>query len=87
MAVPKKKRYRQVVKFRRTKQIENNLNKKKVSLTKFSNHIVTSLEYCNLATCDACLNKKIEKKLCKFCYNPVFIQKVLRPKRYQEFEE
>jgi hypothetical protein len=87
MAVPKKKRYQQVVKSRRTRQIENNIKKKNIFLTKFENYTVTSEEYRNISYCSFFSNKEIKKKLCKFCYNPVLEKKVLRPKKKQEFEE
>ena len=51
MAVPKNKRYRQVVRTRRSLQKINLILKKNLALTKFSNYITTSVDYINTVKC------------------------------------
>jgi len=80
MAVPKKKRYREVVKTRRSLQKKNLILKKNITITKFNNYASISEPY-NLhfnelfqtVYCNTCKNDKINNKLCASCYVDCFL--------------
>ena len=66
MAVPKKKRYKQVVKSRRSLQKLNLVEKKNLSITKFFNYTNVTSNYINTHYCSFCQNDKI-KQYCLAC--------------------
>lgn len=69
MAVPKKKRYKQVVKSRRSLQKINLIIKKNLFFNKFSNFISTSDRYIDTYYCSFCKNKELSKQYCMDCLN------------------
>ena len=75
MAVPKKKRYKQIVRLRRSLIERNNLLKKKATITKFRNYANISNEYKNISYCSFCKNKEEIRinKLCSSCYVIYFL--------------
>ena len=77
MAVPKNKRYRQVVRTRRSLQKLNLILKKNLALTKFSNYITTSVDYINTVKCLFCQNEQITTQLCANCYVSIFARSFL----------
>jgi hypothetical protein len=70
MAVPKKKRYKQVVKTRRSLLKINTILKKNLTITKFNNYAnISKSLYCNF-----CKNKGMSaSNLCGSCYVIYFI--------------
>ena len=72
MAVPKKKRYKQVVKSRRSLQKINTILNKHLTITKFNN-------YANIFTtnegfsCVSCKNDLPKNSLCGSCYVSYFV--------------
>ena len=72
MAVPKNKRYRQVVRTRRSLQKINLILKKNLALTKFSNYITTSVDYINTVKCLFCQNEQALLNACN-----LFVDKIL----------
>ena len=90
MAVPKKKRYKQVVRSRRSLQQNQVFLKNKITLTKFTNYIVTKeSEFFSLPNCNFCNGKELKfaKQLCSQCYYRYFVSTYLRKleKGYKEF--
>lgn len=71
MAVPKNKRYKQVVRTRRSLQKRNLLLNKNLIVNKFSNYIKVALNYTELndVKCLFCKDKQITRQLCVQCYN------------------
>ena len=72
MAVPKKKRYREVVRTRRSLQQQSKILTKNLSITKFNSYasILTIPNSSTKFYCDICHNNDQinEKKLCASCY-------------------
>ena len=75
MAVPKKKRYKQIVRLRRSLIETNNLRKKNVTITKFKNYANILNEYKNISYCSFCksLDNTKNNKLCSSCYVIYFL--------------
>lgn len=74
MAVPKNKRYRQVVKTRRSLQKLNLITKKNLTLNKFTNFVNLSTDYISTVKCVFCKNKQITTQICANCYVSTFAQ-------------
>ena len=72
MAVPKNKRYKQVVKTRRSLQKLNLITKKNLTLSKFKNYVNPSSNYKSTVLCAFCKNYEIVKKICAHCYVTAF---------------
>ena len=76
MAVPKNKRYRQVVKTRRSLQKYNLVLKNQSTITKFKNYISVLSKYskANEIYCVFCQNDKLNTtKLCTECFLECFL--------------
>lgn len=75
MAVPKHKRYKQVVKTRRSLQKQNVILKKNLTITKFNNYasILTPFNSNNEIYCNICRSDKLTNKLCVSCYVSYFL--------------
>jgi len=76
MAVPKNKRYRQVVKTRRSLQKYNLVLKNQSVITKFKNYISVLSKYSkvNKVYCIFCQNDKLNiSKLCTKCFIESFL--------------
>lgn len=76
MAVPKNKRYRQVVKTRRSLQKYNLILKNQSIITKFKNYINVLSKYskANEIYCTFCRNDKLNiTKLCTKCFLEFFL--------------
>ena len=75
MAVPKKKRYKQVVRARRSLNKINLILKKNVTITKFKNYANISDEYINSTYCSTCKSKENKRinALCSSCYVIYFL--------------
>lgn len=76
MAVPKNKRYRQVVKTRRSLQKYNLILKNQSAITKFKNYISVLSKYskANEIYCVFCQNDKLNTtKLCTKCFLECFL--------------
>jgi len=67
MAVPKKKRYKQVVKSRRSNQKINLILKKNLYFNKFFNYVTIDNKYIDNFYCLFCKNNEINKKYCLSC--------------------
>ena len=80
MAVPKNKRYKQVVKTRRSLQKLNLITKKNLTLNKFTNFVNLSSNYINTVQCFYCRNKQITNQLCANCYVTTFAQSFFEKK-------
>lgn len=77
MAVPKKKRYKQIVRSRRTTNNLNLLKKKKINSTKYSDFInIKNLKKSSIIfsdkTCTYCSQNK-SKNICLNCYTTYFL--------------
>jgi ribosomal protein L32 len=72
MAVPKNKRYRQVVKTRRSLQKLNLITKKNLTISKFTNYVTPTIDYINSVRCSLCQNEQITNKICANCYVDTF---------------
>lgn len=81
MAVPKKKRYKQIVKERRFLQRRSGLLKNSVSLTKFANYTTAPVVIISRLPCFICRNKQWTRELCASCYVETFLS--LYVKRYE----
>jgi len=84
MAVPKNKRYRQVVKTRRSLQKYNLILKKHSAITKFKNHVNVLSKYSktNEIYCTFCQNDKLNiTKLCAKCFLQNFLYGFLYSKQ------
>lgn len=70
MAVPKKKRYKQVVRLRRSLMKINTLKRNNVTITKFKNYANILEDYNNVTYCSICKNLENRElnKLCSSCY-------------------
>ena len=75
MAVPKKKRYKQLVRIRRSLIKKNLIIKKNLTITKFKNYASIINEYKNVTYCSFCKSWENNKtnKLCSSCYVIYFI--------------
>lgn len=75
MAVPKKKRYKQVVKNRRSLNKLNTIQKKNLTITKFKNYANILEEYENITYCSLCRSIEQGKNntLCSSCYVIYFL--------------
>ena len=75
MAVPKKKRYKQVVKSRRSLNKLNTIQKKNLTITKFKNYANILEEYENTTYCSLCKSMEQGKNntLCSSCYVIYFL--------------
>jgi ribosomal protein L32 len=73
MAVPKKKRYKQIVRSRRSLKKENTLLNRNISITKFRNYANTSTSYTDIAYCNICKSNDFANKLCASCYVLYFL--------------
>lgn len=80
MAVPKNKRYKQVVKTRRSLQKLNLITKKNLTLNKFTNFVNLSSNYIDTVQCLYCRNKQITNQLCANCYVTTFAQSFFEKK-------
>jgi hypothetical protein len=81
MAVPKKKRYKQIVRERRFLQRQRSLAKNFVWLTKFVNYTTAPVVIGSRLPCFICQNKKWSRELCASCYVETFLS--LYVKRYE----
>lgn len=73
MAVPKKKRYKQVVNYRRSLQKTNILLKKNISLTKYNNYADNFPQnWWDHPYCKFCNNKQLKNSMCESCYDQCF---------------
>ena len=73
MAVPKKKRYKEVVRSRRSLEKLNFLKKKNIIVSKFLNYANISSNYENITYCTNCNSNKISNNLCESCYVYCFL--------------
>ena len=77
MAVPKRKRYSEVVKTRRSLQLRQKILKKNLTITKFNSYasILTVPNSINKVYCNNCYNNAFinENKLCPSCYVMYFL--------------
>ena len=86
MAVPKRKRYKKIVKSRRSLQKINLIFKKNITITKLNNYANNLNKFRNYESsesafyCEFCRNKKINNNLCPSCYVDYFLG-VLLPKK------
>lgn len=75
MAVPKKKRYKQIVKSRRSCQKNNLILKQNISMTKYNNYANNSI-----ISCEICHGANYNVNLCKDCYHIRFDLALARKK-------
>lgn len=82
MAVPKSKRYKQIVRSRRSLQKTNLILKKNITITKFNNY-TNNLDKFAKSTfyCQSCKNKDINNNLCQNCYVDYILNVVLLKKK------
>lgn len=81
MAVPKKKRYKQIVKQRRFLQRQVSLVRNNLHLTKFVSYTTAPVTIISRLPCFICQNKKWSRELCASCYVETFLS--LYAKRYE----
>ena len=87
MAVAKSKRYRQIVRSRRSLNKINSINKKGITITKFNNYANILKRYTNRTYCSICTSKEFTNTLCSNCYVIYFLNDY-KPKNeviYKEF--
>lgn len=89
MAVPKKKRYRQYIRVRRSLQKSNLIAKKNLVLTKFLSYINIFAEPNESIYCAFCKNDKREKvnKFCANCYIDFFAPSFLPKKEIKDYRQ
>ena len=78
MAVPKKKRYKQVVKHRRTLQKNTLLLKKNLTISKFTNYANNTSQIDAQPYCNLCKNKGFSNNICEICYVDSFLKIFLK---------
>jgi ribosomal protein L32 len=88
MAVQKSKRYKQVVRSRRSLAKINCILKKNVSITKFKNYANISGNLKNIIYCSICRSTNLTNKLCSSCYviyflNFFIVKNEIRNKKYR----
>lgn len=81
MAVPKKKRYKQVVKSRRSALKIDKILKKNLTITKFNNYANILNDYKNITYCESCNSNDFSNKLCSSCYVFYFLNFYDRKRR------
>ena len=82
MAVPKKKRYKQVTRSRRNLQKTNNLLKKNIKINQFSNFIwIGEPDYGHLIKNCAYSDGSTSKNVCPNCYNTHFLGAYVKYKK------
>jgi hypothetical protein len=87
MAVPKKKRYKEVVKSRRSLDKLNFLKKKNITITKFMNYANISPNYQNVTYCNFCQSTNITNNLCASCYVLYFLNFFSRKNEFRNKKE
>ncbi|HNK90888.1 MAG TPA: hypothetical protein PKN63_10040 [Chitinophagales bacterium] len=87
MAVPKKKRYKQVVKHRRTLQKNTLLLKKNLTISKFTNYANNTSQIDAQPYCNLCKNKGFSNNICEICYVDSFLKIFLKRKEYDRQKE
>lgn len=88
MAVPKKKRYKQIVRSRRSLAKINCILKKNITITKFKNYANISSDLKNIIYCSICRSTNLTNKLCSSCYVIYFLnffgkKNEIRNKKYR----
>ena len=84
MAVPKKKRYKQLIRVRRSLQKKSLILKKNLTLTKFSNYVNIFSEPNQPLYCVFCKNDKFINKFCANCYVDIFVRSFLFKKEIKD---